>query len=196
MRIICSSQVERMNSTREKRVIKTWSRASTIVPAMVGHTIAVHDGKKHVPVYVQENMVGHKLGEFAPTRTLPRSRQRCGLQKKSKSNDLYCREPLENRPGNQDASTRNGQVPRVPPRKARRVVDVIRGQARGSRADDCCISRRSAAKAIQKIVRSAAANAENNHGMKPGDLVIVARDGRWRSDRSNGRGARSRPGRL
>ena len=61
-------KVERMNSSREKRVIKTWSRASTIVPAMVGHTIAVHDGKKHVPVYVQENMVGHKLGEFAPTR--------------------------------------------------------------------------------------------------------------------------------
>jgi len=57
-----------MNSTREKRVIKTWSRASTIVPAMVGHTIAVHDGRKHVPVYLQENMVGHKLGEFAPTR--------------------------------------------------------------------------------------------------------------------------------
>jgi small subunit ribosomal protein S19 len=61
-------KIERMNSAREKRVIKTWSRASTIVPAMVGHTIAVHDGKKHVPVYVQENMVGHKLGEFAPTR--------------------------------------------------------------------------------------------------------------------------------
>jgi small subunit ribosomal protein S19 len=61
-------KVERMNSSREKRVIKTWSRSSTIVPAMVGHTIAVHDGKKHVPVYVQENMVGHKLGEFAPTR--------------------------------------------------------------------------------------------------------------------------------
>ena len=52
----------------EKRLIKTWSRASTIIPAMVGHTIAVHDGRKHVPVYVQENMVGHKLGEFAPTR--------------------------------------------------------------------------------------------------------------------------------
>jgi small subunit ribosomal protein S19 len=61
-------RIERMNAAREKRVIKTWSRSSTIVPAMVGHTIAVHDGKKHVPVYVQENMVGHKLGEFAPTR--------------------------------------------------------------------------------------------------------------------------------
>lgn len=62
------AKIERMNSAREKRVIKTWARASTIIPAMVGHTIAVHDGRKHVPVYVQENMVGHKLGEFAPTR--------------------------------------------------------------------------------------------------------------------------------
>ncbi len=61
-------RIERLNAAREKRVIKTWSRASTITPAMVGHTIAVHDGRKHVPVYIQENMVGHKLGEFAPTR--------------------------------------------------------------------------------------------------------------------------------
>ena len=58
-----------LNQTREKRVIRTWSRRSTIVPLMVGHTIAVYDGRKHVPVYVTENMVGHKLGEFSPTRT-------------------------------------------------------------------------------------------------------------------------------
>ena len=58
-----------MNEAGEKRVIKTWSRPSTIYPDMVGHTIAVHDGRKHVPVYVSEDMVGHKLGEFAPTRT-------------------------------------------------------------------------------------------------------------------------------
>ncbi|GAQ24690.1 MULTISPECIES: 30S ribosomal protein S19 [Tepidanaerobacter] len=58
-----------MNHKREKKVIKTWSRASTIFPEMVGHTIAVHDGKRHVPVYITEDMVGHKLGEFAPTRT-------------------------------------------------------------------------------------------------------------------------------
>ena len=62
-------KVEKLNETREKRVVKTWSRASTIVPAMVGHTIGVHNGKAHVPVYVTENMVGHKLGEFAPTRS-------------------------------------------------------------------------------------------------------------------------------
>ena len=62
-------RVRKMNEAGEKRVIKTWSRASTIFPEMVGHTIAVHDGRKHVPVYVTEAMVGHKLGEFAPTRT-------------------------------------------------------------------------------------------------------------------------------
>lgn len=58
-----------MNASGEKRVLKTWSRSSTIFPEMVGHTIAVHDGRKHVPVYITEDMVGHKLGEFAPTRT-------------------------------------------------------------------------------------------------------------------------------
>ena len=58
-----------MNESNEKRVVKTWSRASTIFPDFVGHTFAVHDGRKHVPVYVTEDMVGHKLGEFAPTRT-------------------------------------------------------------------------------------------------------------------------------
>lgn len=61
--------IMKMNETNEKRVIKTWSRASTIFPEMVGHTIAVHDGRKHVPVFVSEDMVGHKLGEFALTRT-------------------------------------------------------------------------------------------------------------------------------
>ena len=62
-------KVADLNSRNEKRVIKTWSRRSTIIPEMVGHTIAVHDGRKHVPVYITESMVGHKLGEFAPTRT-------------------------------------------------------------------------------------------------------------------------------
>ena len=63
------ARVEDMNTKGEKRVLKTWSRSSTIFPQFVGHTFAVHDGRKHVPVYVTEDMVGHKLGEFAPTRT-------------------------------------------------------------------------------------------------------------------------------
>lgn len=62
-------KIEDMNDKNEKKVFKTWSRASTIFPQFVGHTVAVHDGRKHVPVYVTEDMVGHKLGEFAPTRT-------------------------------------------------------------------------------------------------------------------------------
>jgi small subunit ribosomal protein S19 len=62
-------RIETLNSKNEKKVVRTWSRASMILPAMVGHTIAVHDGRRHVPVFVTENMVGHKLGEFAPTRT-------------------------------------------------------------------------------------------------------------------------------
>ena len=62
------SRIEAMNSSGDKQMVKTWSRASTIFPEMVGHTIAVHDGRKHVPVFVSESMVGHKLGEFAPTR--------------------------------------------------------------------------------------------------------------------------------
>ena len=63
------AKVQDMNHRGDKRVIKTWSRRSTVVPEMVGHTIAVHDGRKHVPVFITEGMVGHKLGEFAPTRT-------------------------------------------------------------------------------------------------------------------------------
>ena len=62
-------RIEAMNEKNEKRMIRTWSRSSTIFPEMVGHTIAVHDGRKHVPIFLTEQMVGHKLGEFAPTRT-------------------------------------------------------------------------------------------------------------------------------
>jgi len=61
-------KIETMNEKNEKKVVRTWSRASTIFPQMVGHTVAVHDGRRHVPIYITENMVGHKLGEFAPTR--------------------------------------------------------------------------------------------------------------------------------
>jgi small subunit ribosomal protein S19 len=63
------SRIDALNATREKRMLRTWSRASTVFPDMVGHTIAVHDGRKHVPIFISESMVGHKLGEFAPTRT-------------------------------------------------------------------------------------------------------------------------------
>ena len=63
-----AEKIARLNTSRDKRVVRTWARASTIFPDMVGHTVAIHDGRKHVPVFISENMVGHKLGEFAPTR--------------------------------------------------------------------------------------------------------------------------------
>lgn len=63
------SKIEKLNANNKKQVVKTWSRASTIIPDMVGHTIAVHNGRQHVPIFISEQMVGHKLGEFAPTRT-------------------------------------------------------------------------------------------------------------------------------
>ncbi|MGI6116721.1 30S ribosomal protein S19 [Luoshenia tenuis] len=74
------SRIQSMNNAGEKKVVKTWSRSSTIFPDFVGHTVAVHDGRKHVPVYVTEEMVGHKLGEFAPTRTF---RGHAGSEKSS-----------------------------------------------------------------------------------------------------------------
>ena len=66
---VLMKRIKEMNEAGEKRILKTWSRSSTIFPNFVGHTIAVHDGRKHVPVYITEDMIGHKLGEFAPTRT-------------------------------------------------------------------------------------------------------------------------------
>jgi small subunit ribosomal protein S19 len=74
-------KVDELNANNEKKVIKTWSRRSTIIPDMVGHTIAVHDGRKHVPVYVTEAMVGHKLGEFSPSRTF---KYHAGMEKSAK----------------------------------------------------------------------------------------------------------------
>ena len=75
------ARVEAMNTSNQRTMVKTWSRASTIFPEMVGHTIAVHDGRKHVPVYITESMVGHKLGEFSPSRTF---RYHAGQEKGAK----------------------------------------------------------------------------------------------------------------
>jgi small subunit ribosomal protein S19 len=74
-------KVEALNARNEKKVIKTWSRRSTIVPEMIGHTLAVHNGKKFIPVYITEQMVGHKLGEFAPTRTFKGHAVRAALER-------------------------------------------------------------------------------------------------------------------
>jgi small subunit ribosomal protein S19 len=78
-------RIDAMNSANEKKVLRTWSRRSTILPEFVGHTVAVHNGKKFIPVYVTENMVGHKLGEFSPTRTFKGHAAKASTEKSSKS---------------------------------------------------------------------------------------------------------------
>jgi small subunit ribosomal protein S19 len=78
------TKVETMNRERDKKVVKTWSRRSTVTPEMVGHTIAVHNGRKFMPVYISENMVGHKLGEFAPTRTFKGHSGKKAVEKSAK----------------------------------------------------------------------------------------------------------------
>jgi small subunit ribosomal protein S19 len=77
------ARVQALNASNQKQVLKTWSRDSTVFPDMVGHTIAVHDGRRHMPIYITENMVGHKLGEFAPTRTFRGHTQRGGERSSS-----------------------------------------------------------------------------------------------------------------
>lgn len=78
-------RIDKLNAASEKKVIRTWSRRSTILPEFVGHTVAVHNGKKFIPVYVTENMVGHKLGEFSPTRTFKGHAAKSSTEKSSKS---------------------------------------------------------------------------------------------------------------
>ena len=114
-------KVDALNETGEKKVIKTWSRRSTIIPEMVGHTIAVHDGRKHVPVYITESMVGHKLGEFSPTRTF---KFHAGQEKQARGEALMAAAP---RPTSARARAPRSATSRVSAYKAREVLDLIRG---------------------------------------------------------------------
>ena len=140
-------KVDDLNEKGEKTVIKTWSRRSTIIPDMVGHTIAVHDGRKHVPVYITESMVGHKLGEFAPTRTF---RFHAG-QERSEGSPMKAARPRQP----QDERAPRASVPvqdatRMSATKARAVLDLIRGE-HGRRAVEILqFSERGAAEIVGK----------------------------------------------
>ena len=140
-------------------MIRTWSRTSTIFPEMVGHTIAVHDGRKHVPVFVTEQMVGHKLGEFAPTRTF-----------RGHSGDRKTRgEALVATAERQEVKAEAKWV-RMSARKARLVVEHIRGRSVPEARTVLAFTQRAAAREIEKVLRSAVANAEANHGLDGDDL--------------------------
>src|ERR1700721_2858973 len=125
-------KVETMNTANEKKVVKTWSRRSTIVPEVIGHTLAVHNGNKFIPVYITENMVGHKLGEFSPTRLFKAH--------EAKAEARYIR---------------------TSPQKGRLVIDLIRGQRAGDAINILRTVNKRSAPSVEKVLRSAIANAEN-----------------------------------
>ena len=150
-------RVDEMNQTGEKKVLKTWSRASTIFPSFVGHTFAVHDGRKHVPVYVTEDMVGHKLGEFAPTRTF---RGHAG----SKTGKYGGGENME--------AKAHLRYARISPRKVQIVCDLIRGKSVAQANAILMGTPKAASELLLKLLKSAASNAENNHQMDPEKLYV------------------------
>ena len=134
-----------MNAANEKKVIKTWSRPSTIFPQMVGHTIAVHDGRKHVPVYITEDMVGHRLGEFTPTRT---------YRVTQLTEDKLRREIIKN------GSKSNCKIIRMSPIKLKPVTDLVRGKDLNEALNILKFTPGKGAEIVEKVVKSAAANAD------------------------------------
>ena len=159
------SRIEAMNASGEKRMIRTWSRSSTVFPEMVGHTIAVHDGRKHVPVFVTEQMVGHKLGEFAPTRTF---RSHAG------DRQAPVRRRREQRAPTDDRMRVRAQAKwvRTSARKARLVLDHIRGRSVPEARTILAFTSRAVATDIEKVLKSAVANAEANHGLDGDELIV------------------------
>ena len=168
-------------------MIRTWSRSSTVFPEMVGHTIAVHDGRKHVPVFVTEQMVGHKLGEFAPTRTF---RGHAGDRQAKVRRALVAAVKTEEQVVRAEA-----KYVRLSARKARVVLEHIRGRSVPEARTILAFTQRAAAQDIEKVLRSAVANAETNPLLHwNGDDLVVktayADEGptlkRWRA-RARGR---------
>src|SRR3990172_2152055 len=173
-------RIEEMNKRSEKKVVKTWSRASVIFPTFIGHTVAVYNGRKHVPVYVTENMVGHRLGEFAPTRTY-----RGHGKNADRSGGL--REGTDGR-GSATAKYLRGST-----RKARLITEAIKGKPVEEATAILRFMPQAAARDVARVLKSATANAENNHDLAADDLVVAeatANEGpkvkRWRP-RAQGR---------
>src|SRR5688572_17798055 len=152
-----------MNTSGSKQMVRTWSRSSTVFPEMIGHTIAVHDGRKHVPVFISDQMVGHKLGEFAPTRTFRgHSGDRKATVKKKMSTTAT--EPQLVRA--------QAKWVRSSARMGRLVLEHIRGRTVPEARTVLAFSERAIAHDIEQVLRSAVANAEANHGLVGDELVV------------------------
>src|SRR6266568_4332727 len=156
-------KVDAARATNEKRPIKTWSRRSTILPDFVGLTIAVHNGKQHIPVYISENMVGHKLGEFALTRIF-------------KSHGMADKKLLEAaaaaRAGGAHATRATLYGVRLSAQKGRLVADQIRGLSVEKALNLLAFSPKKGAHIIKKVLESAIANAEHNDGADVDELKV------------------------
>ena len=175
-------KVDVQNEKNSKQVIKTWSRRSTIIPAFIGHTFAVHDGRKHVPVFVTESMVGHKLGEFAPTRTF---KGHIKDDRKAKRRMTTTTEF--------PSATAVARFVRVSPTKARRVIHLVRGRSVADALDILRWAPQAASEPVAKVIASAAANAQNNADLDPATLVVATRLRRRRPDRQAHPSARPGP---
>src|SRR5919197_902410 len=165
-------RINRMNESGEKRIVNTWARASTVFPEMVGHTIGVHDGRRHVPVFISESMVGHKLGESAKPKRAPRAGAKRGgdkaAEKKPAARARRRSEPEPPRP----VVRAQAKYVRSSARKARLVIEHLRGKSIEDARAVLRHTPRAIARELEKLLDSAVANAENNHELVGDDLVV------------------------
>jgi ribosomal protein L22, bacterial type/ribosomal protein S19, bacterial/organelle len=166
-------KVEVMNRQADKKVIKTWSRRSTVIPEMVGHTLAVHNGRKFIPVYVTENMVGHKLGEFAPTRLFKghttKVAEKAARSLRARAPALRLRRARRARQVTMIQAEATARFVRTSAQKAGLVLALIRGKDVNQALATLKFTRKSIAEDISKVLRSAIANATNKEGFS-GDV--------------------------
>src|ERR1700722_17525757 len=149
-------KIEAMNAANDKKVLRTWSRRSTIHPDMVGHTIAVHNGRKFIPVYVTENMVGHKRGEFSATRTF-KGHSAKAAESSAKPRYIGLRKKpmqLETQEFRAEA-----KFQRVSPQKARLVLELIKGRRVGEALETVAFTKKGVAPLVEKVLRAAVQNA-------------------------------------
>ncbi|CAM5542486.1 hypothetical protein SALBM311S_06457 [Streptomyces alboniger] len=164
-------KVDVQNEAGSKNVIKTWSRRSMIVPAMLGHTIAVHNGKTHIPVFVTESMVGHKLGEFSPTRTF---RGHVKDDRKSKRREQRGGMTMTDTGRTTMEARAQARYIRVTPMKARRVVDLIRGMDATEAQAVLRFAPQAASVPVGKVLDSAIANAAHNYDHTDADSLVIS----------------------